>query len=89
MGWGGCGGRGGNEVWRCQLASQSQKMALGYEKKIIIRSHLSITRHPLVMWKRKERVKRGREGNERGRYREGHMKKVEWSCYSTCFIYDH
>lgn len=48
---------------------------LRLRKKIIIRSHLSITQHPLVMWKRKERVKRGREGNERGRYREGHMKR--------------
>lgn len=52
------------------------------EKKIIIRSHLSITRHPLVMWKRKERVKKGREVSEGGR--EGRMKKVERSCYS-CF----
>lgn len=63
----GVGGLGGAS--RCQLANQSQEMALGYEKKkkIIIRSHLSITRHPLVMWKRKERVKKGREVSEGGR----------------------
>jgi len=37
-------------------------LRLRKKKKSIIRSHLSITRHPLVMWKRKERVKRGEGG---------------------------
>ena len=67
------GGEKTSEVWRCQLASQSQAMALGY-KKIIIRSHLSITQYPLVMGKRKKEKER-----ERGRA----SMEAAWGAHPT------
>lgn len=62
---------------RCQLASQSQEMALGYEKKKNYYSFPSVNHTPPPGNVEKKGESEKREGGNPGR--EGHMKKVEGS----------